>query len=275
MLRHKRTQGQALVEFALAATLIFFLLAAAVDVGLIFFALQGMHNAAQEGATYGSRWGVGIDNSTNNIVIDKNGIIDRVRGESGAKGGNGFINLYDLDSNGVDDRTQNGYTEPNITIEVLVDPTSDGDPVRDVATGAAEYQLCTDPTTTTKTCYMRVTVRSIHKMLFPFAPAFAKNVQLTSAFIMPLRTSLSRGAGAPPPPPKNCVVPQFVKPDPNQLKKNQADSLWATALDTTGASVGFTGTLTKKGPNGNWDINGQQLAAGAVVPCSTSMSIWN
>lgn len=265
MLRHKRTQGQALVEFALSATLIFFLLAAAVDVGLIFFALQGMHNAAQEGATYGSRWGVGIDNTTNNVVIDTNAIIDRVRNESGAKGGNGFINLYDLDGNGVDDRTQNGYNEPNITIEVLVDPTSDGDPVRNVATGAAEYQLCTDPSTTTLTCYMRVTVRSIHKMLFPFAPAFARNVPLTSAFIMPLRTSLSRASGAPPPPPANCTMPAFVQTP--RIKQNSADSLWAGA--------GFTNTLTKTGPSGNWDINGQQLAAGTVVPCSTSMSIWN
>ena len=42
--------GQALVEFALAATLIFFLLAAAVDLGLIFFTIQGLHNAAQDGA---------------------------------------------------------------------------------------------------------------------------------------------------------------------------------------------------------------------------------
>src|SRR5688500_7017690 len=127
MLRHKRTHGQALVEFALAATLIFFLLAAAVDVGLIFFTLQGMHNAAQEGASYGSRWAVQLD-ASNNILLNTNEIIDRVRGESGAKGGNGFINLYDLDANGVDDRTQNGYAEPNITTEFLKDPTSDGDP---------------------------------------------------------------------------------------------------------------------------------------------------
>ena len=35
MLRHKRTQGQALVEFALAATLIFFLLAAIAGVALV------------------------------------------------------------------------------------------------------------------------------------------------------------------------------------------------------------------------------------------------
>jgi Flp pilus assembly protein TadG len=262
MLRHKRTHGQALVEFALAATLIFFLLAAAVDVGLIFFTLQGMHNAAQEGASYGSRWAVQFD-ASNNIVLNTNEIIDRVRGESGAKGGNGFINLYDLDANGVDDRTQNGYAEPNITTEFLLDPTDDGDPVRDVATGAAENQLCTDPSTTTKTCYIRVTVRSVHKMLFPFAPAFAKNVPLKSAFIMPLRSSLARGSGAPPSVPKNCTVPDFVG-----KKKNTTDSLWAGA--------DFTGSLTFIGSGGNTSlIGGQDLPGGTVVPCTTSMKIWN
>jgi Flp pilus assembly protein TadG len=261
MLRHQRTHGQALVEFALAATLIFFLLAAAVDVGLIFFALQGMHNAAQEGATYGSRWGVTLD-ASNNILIDRNAIIDHVRGESGAKGGNGFINLYDLDGNNVDDRTQNGYAEPNITIDVLEDFSSDGDPTRDIAnSNAPENILCTDPSTTTKTCYMRVTVRSIHKMLFPFAPAFAKNVPLTSSFIMPLRSSLARANGSPPQAPKNCTVPNFIG-----VKKNSVNSLWAGA--------GFTGLLTVNGGGGgSTPIASQEIAANTVVPCSSSMQI--
>jgi Flp pilus assembly protein TadG len=260
MQRFKRTQGQALVEFALAATLIFFLLAAAVDVGLIFFALQGMHNAAQEGATYGSRWGVTLDNS-NNILIDKNAVTAHVRDESGAKGGNGFINLYDLDSNGVDDRTQNGLTDPNITIDVLEDFTSDGDPTKNVATGAPENILCTDPSTNTKTCYMRVTVRSIHKMLFPFAPAFAKNVPLTSSFIMPLRSSLSRASGSPPQAPKNCTVPNFIG-----VKKNSAASLWA--------SNGFTGLLSiGGGGGGTTPIASQDVPANTVAPCSSSMGV--
>jgi Flp pilus assembly protein TadG len=260
MLQHKHTQGQALVEFALAATLIFFLLAAAVDVGLIFFALQGMHNAAQEGATYGSRWAVELD-ASNNIAINTNAIIDHVRNESGTKGGNGFINLYDLDSNGVDDRTQNGYAEPNITIEILVDPTSDGDPTRDVATGAAENTLCTDPSTSVKTCYIRVTVKSIHKMLFAFAPAFAKNVPLKSAFIMPLRSSLSRGSGSPPPPPAYCTVPNLVGG-----RKNTAAATWSGA--------GFGGLLTLTNVQSTSNINAQSLTAGTRVPCGSSMTAW-
>ncbi|MGB9633580.1 MAG: TadE/TadG family type IV pilus assembly protein, partial [Chloroflexaceae bacterium] len=40
--RQPRARGQALVELVLASTLLFFLLAAAVDLGLIFFTLQGL-----------------------------------------------------------------------------------------------------------------------------------------------------------------------------------------------------------------------------------------
>jgi hypothetical protein len=260
MLRRKRTQGQAIVEFALAATLIFFLLAAAVDVGLIFFALQGMHNAAQEGAAYGSRWAVQLD-ANDAILINKNAIIDHVRGESGAKGGNGFVNLYDLDGNGVDDRTEHGYNEPNIIIDILSDPTNDGDPTKDVATGAAENVVCTDPSQSTTTCYMRVTVKSVHKMLFAFAPAFAKNVPLTSAYIMPLRSSLSRGSSSnPAPPPSNCTVPNFIG-----SKMNQASTLWANA--------NFIGTLSTVG-SGNFTITKQSLAAGTSVSCSSSITVY-
>jgi hypothetical protein len=92
MQRHPKTKkGQALVEFALAATLIFFLLAAAVDLGLMFFAVQGLHNAAQEGGTYGSRWLTGLGYGLR--VLNENEIRDRVRHESGSSGGIGFVNL--------------------------------------------------------------------------------------------------------------------------------------------------------------------------------------
>src|SRR5919202_822364 len=99
MLLHLRTKAQAIVEFALAATLIFFLLTAAVDVGLIFFTVQGLHNAAQEGASYGSRW-LKTDPDTGVTSLDLDAIRDRARHESGTQGGIGFVNLLDLDNDG-------------------------------------------------------------------------------------------------------------------------------------------------------------------------------
>src|SRR6266496_4740467 len=89
MSKKNKSRGQALVEFALAATLIFFLLAAAVDLGFMFFAVQGLHNAAQEGGTYGSRW-LTSNLTTGARELNANTIRDNVRHESGSRGGIGF-----------------------------------------------------------------------------------------------------------------------------------------------------------------------------------------
>src|SRR5215211_1619081 len=122
MLQHKRTKGQALVEFALSATLIFFLLAAAVDLGLIFFTLQGLHNAAEEGGTYGSRF---LDG---NGALDTAGIRQRARFEAGNQG-SGFANLLDLNRNGVDDASEPAVLNSYIQINQLNDVDGDGNPV--------------------------------------------------------------------------------------------------------------------------------------------------
>ena len=138
MPQHLRAKGQALVEFALTATLLFFLLAATVDLGLIFFTLQGLHNAAQEGGTYGSRWlqtvnGVG--------QLDYYAIRDHVRHEAGDQG-IGFANLLDLNNNGIDDFTEDGANmgvasgtslfPTYIQIKALYDTNGDGDPTKTI-----------------------------------------------------------------------------------------------------------------------------------------------
>lgn len=52
IMNKRKTKGQSLVEFALTITLSFLFLAATIDLGLAFFALQGLNGAAQEGAAY-------------------------------------------------------------------------------------------------------------------------------------------------------------------------------------------------------------------------------
>lgn len=289
MLRHIRTQGQALVEFALAATLIFFLLAAAVDIGLIMFSLQGLHNAAQEGATYGSRW-LTYD-AQNRRVLNVPAIQQHVRFESGDTGGIGFANLLDLNADGIADDQQAGVIDAQITVEMLADPSMDGDPTTNVATGAAENVTCTDASTsTTALCYVRVTVRSVHNMVFPFAPAFSRNVPLRSSYIMPVRDSIARGstttgggtptatptapAGSTPTPTAPagstptatpttgvvlCTVPTLVG-----LKANTAYVLWINA--------GFYGDWNATF-SGNKTIGSQSLTANSNVACSSSISV--
>ena len=258
MLHRKRTPGQALVEFALAATLIFFLLAATVDIGLMMFALQGLHNAAQEGAAYGSRW-LTYD-AMGRRVLDTPAIKQHVRFESGDKGGIGFVNLLDLNGDGVKDDTQAGVIDANISVDLLADPSMDGDPTKVVATGAAENVVCTDVSTaTTALCYVRVTVRTVHQMLFPLAPAFTRTVPLKSVYIMPVRDSIARGSGTgTSTQTKTCTVPDFYGKTPNQ-----ATTIWANA--------GFTGTINIT--IGVYTIKNQSTAKGTIALCTDSISV--
>ena len=257
--RRHRTPGQALVEFALAATLIFFLLAAAVDVGLIMLALQGLHNAAQEGASYGSRWLV--RDAQGRRVLDTAEIKNHVRFESGDTGGIGFVNLLDLNGDGINDQGQAGVVDANITVEMLADPSMDGDPTLNVATGAAENVTCTDASTaTTALCYIRVTVRSVHRMLFPLAPAFSRIVPLKSAYIMPIRDSVARGSGSG----SSTQIPTCTVPTLTGLTLNSAFAKWSLA--------GFTGTFNGT-TVGSGTIRAQSLVAGSSTRCTDSITV--
>ena len=197
MPKRTRTQGQALVEFALMATLIFFMLAAVIDLGLIFFTMQGLHNAAEEGATYGSRW---LKSDANGVTsLDEAKIRDRVRHEAGDQG-IGFANLLDLNSNGKDDVVYNEQSngkpliEDYIQIQALQDTNGNGDPLDDGA--APNYTPCPSVSNSPKPCYIRVVVSDDYNMAFPLAPAFGDQIHLSSSFVMPMRSGFSQG-GAP------------------------------------------------------------------------------
>jgi len=196
MPQRTRTKGQALVEFALASTLIFFMLAAVVDLGLIFFTLQGIHNAAQEGATYGSRW---LLTSGGTTTLDEAAIRDRVRHEAGNQG-IGFANLLDLNGNGKDDVVFNEQSngkpliQDYIQVAALADVDGNGDPLNDGT--APNYTPCPNVSSTDKNCYIRVVVSADYNMAFPLAPAFGDKIKLSSAFVMPMRSGFSQG-GAP------------------------------------------------------------------------------
>jgi len=201
MFRHrraKRSKGQALVEFALAATLIFTLLSASVDLGLMFFSMQALRVAAQEGATFGSHPitnmnadGVHIDS----VDLNYGQILARVRNASGGPPASaGFINLFDLDNNGVEDGSQGGIIDnirsPNSYIYIENLQFMDDD-----LTAAPEPDGC--PTTVkdaglrnaAQFCYVRVTVKYDYKFIFPLAPVFGDTFQLKASFIMHVRSS--------------------------------------------------------------------------------------
>ncbi len=193
-----KTAGQALVEFALAATLIFFMLSAAIDLGMIFFAMQGLHNSAQEGSLYGSAMPFqdqfdlngdgkisgkkeedfdGDDFIQRDIFNDQAGefypeFLDEVRRrasyEAGTHGGIGFTSLRDLDSDGEYDDvdTLREY------IEVNINNTNTGEP-------------CGDPNN--ENCTIHVKVTTDYRIQFPLAPALPNDkVRLSSEFSVEL-----------------------------------------------------------------------------------------
>jgi TadE-like protein len=227
--------GQALVEFALAATLIFFLLAAAVDLGLIFFTIQGLHNAAQDGAAYGSRWLITTTDASGNQlrVLDENAIRERVRKESGTRGGIGFVNLLDLNNNGTPDvgptssavvgaagttYEMSGATrviDSYIKVEMLLDSDSDGDPLDDLVNG--QPTPCTNPGGKIN-CFIRVTAMTDYRTVFPLAPSFAQGTTLRSSYVMPLRDAFSQsGVAGPTAPVVSTVTPTPLPPTPVPL----------------------------------------------------------
>ncbi|MBX0327616.1 pilus assembly protein [Oscillochloris sp. ZM17-4] len=186
----KRTVGQALVEFALAATLIFMLLSAAVDLGLIFFTLQGLRTAAQEGATFGSHPVLVMNGSSVQAVdLDYNEIVNRVR-FSGGDNPTGFANLLDLNNDGVDDGGQTviNYWNPNANIYIQLLKYS-GDNILGTPTTCRTTTAGVDMRNTGKYCYVRVTVKYTYKFIFPLAPAFADSIELRTSYMMRIRSS--------------------------------------------------------------------------------------
>jgi hypothetical protein len=191
-LRKHRSPAQALVEFALAATTIFFLLAAVIDLGLIFFTMQALRVAAQEGATYGSYPLVqkNANGGITNVTIDYSEVVFRVYGAAGEQQG-GFANLRDLNNDGIDDLAQNLHddmaTDPDAYIYVenlfgsdprSLAPACRGDlPGWHLQSGGAD-------------CWIRVTVRYDYEFLFPMAPAFSDTVRLRASHVTPMRSTI-------------------------------------------------------------------------------------
>lgn len=194
-----RAKAQALVEFSLAATLIFFLLAAVVDLGLIYFTMQALRVAAQEGANYGSYTRARITNGViTEVYLDSEEITNRVYGAGGDRAG-GFANLHDLNANGQDDLAENLHVsggnyasdpEGYIYVENLrgFDPTSlSGTCVGD--TPGVDLQNGGLSATNAIVCWIRVTVRYEYRFLFPLAPAFGGRIRLQAAHLMPSRSN--------------------------------------------------------------------------------------
>jgi len=192
MKQRRKTTGQAIVEFALSATVIFLLLSAAVDLGLIFFTMQALRAAAQEGATYGS-YPLVVTNRRGQVTevrLNYREIFNRIRTAGGTRP-TGVANLLDLNGDGIDDANQTAVFNPN-------NPTNpNGFVIIENPKGANPANLSGSCSTTTprtdmrnagQNCWIRVTIRYRYRLFFPFAPAFGQEIILRVTHTMPIRS---------------------------------------------------------------------------------------
>jgi len=197
MRRHTRTKAQALVEFALAATLIFTLLAAAVDIGLMFFTLQGLRNAAQEGAFYGSFLTDPVDEDGDGesdwVEPNYTEIRNRVRYATGERA-TGFANLIDLNNNETpDDAEGQAVLEEHIQVQSLLDVNNDERLSNlDDMNGDGEPEECTRTRlrSDARNCYIKVTVKTEYEFFFPLAPVFRDEITLQASAVMKFRSNI-------------------------------------------------------------------------------------
>jgi Flp pilus assembly protein TadG len=175
MLTHKRKKpGQSLVEFALTATLMFMMLSAIIDLGLAYFAYQGLAGAAQEGASYAALF-PNKGTATNDAEIRQ-----RVRYEAGANISlphrAQFVDLLDLNNDNIDDNGQLAKLNEFVLIKT----------VQNSANAEVEYAIPCDSTSspprrTTQYCDMVVTVKYVYKPFFSGASLFgAKEITLSA-----------------------------------------------------------------------------------------------
>lgn len=200
-----KTGAQALVEFALAATLIFLLLSAAVDLGLIFFTLQNLRTAAQEGATFGSHpiTITNADGGVTRVDIDYRRVTERILQSNGTNGQN-LGNVRDLNNDRVNDLDQlgNQVTNANNTVRYSFVPTYSGESVRFIEIqnlqGTNANNLSTAYCQTTQAgvglrgqsqnCWIRVTLRYRYRFIFPLAPVFGNEVVLSTRYTIRMRS---------------------------------------------------------------------------------------
>lgn len=211
-LRRPRERGQVIVEFALASTILFFLLAAAVDLGLIYFSMQALRAAAQEGATFGS-YPVVVVNQQNGQIqrvdLRYREIVDRVRMSGGGSYNNprsvGLVNFYDLDNNGFVDFTE--INNPRHTSDYHPQAYARNDAYIRIKLGilregrfieGEEYCPTDEPGQGLwgggRNCAVQVIVRTDYRFFFPLAPAFGNTMPLTATSTMPIRSQYSAGS---------------------------------------------------------------------------------
>ena len=164
--QRQRSRGQSIVEFALSCIILFLLLTAVVDIGLIFLTYQTMITAVKEGLSYGAYRPVlpNTADPSRPLPNDTN-IRYRVR-YVGSDPNTGtpsvsFVNLLDLNGNGTLDDAEPGLLDQYIVISAYQDNDQGAN---------CQYRE--------RNCWLRINLRYDYKLIFPLAPAFGDTLQI-------------------------------------------------------------------------------------------------
>jgi hypothetical protein len=164
--QRQRVRGQSIVEFALSSIILFLVLTAVVDVGLIFLSYQTMINAVKEGLSYGAYRPVlpNTSDPSHPLPNDTN-IRYRVRYTANEPNTGtpsvSFINLLDLNGNNTPDDAESSVLNQYIAISAYQNGNQGADcPNRE------------------RNCWLHIDLRYDYKLIFPLTPAFGDTLEI-------------------------------------------------------------------------------------------------
>jgi hypothetical protein len=197
----QRKEGQALIELALTITFIALLLAAVVDLGLAFKTQQMLINATAEATSYLSQQPLVNCGTTCTVDEMKSGAssvaLRNFRQEVGDNIKGGVAELLDLNADGKDDVTQNGWSEASFRSGnwFRIDPadSSQFNPSNPSAFKISTftpstYQACIDRQRTYSSgqCYIVVRAQITYRPFFALSRAMGSEIMIRTYAIKPI-----------------------------------------------------------------------------------------
>jgi Flp pilus assembly protein TadG len=274
---HRRSRGQALVEFALALPVMIFVLLIAIDFGRVFFSYIEVNNAAREAANNAAAQAAYYQNGTESSQDFYDAAVNAASQETNAQGQAGATAPIVVSSPAC-------FTpgSPPVSISCANAP-------QDSQTASGIGNLVTVTVTQPFTFFTPLVSNFFGNGFSLSASAtngFSLSASATAPVLNPLVAQISNPTPTPTPTPTATAGPTPTPtptptvtptPTPTPIVCRVPDyyhTYWSdTGSLNTWHNAGFTGTLTDN--SGGKQIQSQTLLAGSQVACTSNMSVSN
>ena len=262
-----RSDGQAVVEFALIVPVMLLMLLLAIDFGRVFFSYVQVSNAAREAANYAAAHAVDYQSGTYTPAQFHDGAINAALQEANVQTQAGATAPMAISSPAC-------FTPLPTMISCADAPEA---PTTASGTGAVVSVTVTQPFTfffpmigdffggtlnLSATATATVLNPLVAQVLIPSASPSASPTPSPSPTPAPSATPAPTPTSAP----VNCTVPDFKHTYWNDVGGSTATQVWLNA--------GFTGTLSgSTAVVQGAKIQNQTLTAGQLKPCTSSMTV--